>query len=146
MVPKNSRLEYTCLFDNSTGNKNHPDPKREVPWGPQTFDEMQLGYIEYYAAGKDESTELVDESQSMDSMFENMFSQIDKNADGFVTKDEFQNPAFGLLDKDRDGKLTKEEAKVIMQFIGKSGFGGRAGGRAGGRGGFPFGGSAPKKP
>jgi hypothetical protein len=50
------------------------------------------------------------------------------------------------LDKDRDGKLTKEEAKVIMQFIGKSGFGGGAGGRGGGRGGFPFGGSAPKKP
>ena len=146
MVPKNSRLEYTCWFDNSTGNKNNPDPKREVPWGPQTFDEMQLGYIEYYAAGKDDSTELVDEDQAMDSMFENMFGQIDKNSDGFVTKDEFQNPAFGLLDKDRDGKLTKEEAKVIMQFIGKSGFGGGAGGRAGGRGGFPFGGSAPKKP
>jgi len=146
VVPKNSRLEYTCWFDNSTGNKNNPDPKREVPWGPQTFDEMQLGYIEYYATGKDDSTEIVDESQAMDSMFENMFGQIDKNSDGFVTKDEFQNPAFGLLDKDRDGKLTKEEAKVIMQFIGKSGFGGSAGGRAGGRGGFPFGGSAPKKP
>ena len=146
MVPKNSRLEYTCWFDNSTANKNNPDPKREVPWGPQTFDEMQLGYIEYYATGKDDSTELVDEDQAMDSMFENMFGQIDKNSDGFVTKDEFQNPAFGLLDKDRDGKLTKEEAKVIMQFIGKSGFGGGAGGRAGGRGGFPFGGSAPKKP
>ena len=146
MVPKNSRLEYTCWFDNSTGNKNNPDPKREVPWGPQTFDEMQLGYIEYYATGKDDSTELVDEDQAMDSMFENMFGQIDKNSDGFVTKDEFQNPAFGLLDKDRDGKLTKEEAKVIMQFIGKSGFGGGAGGRSGGRGGFPFGGNAPKKP
>ena len=146
VVPKNSRLEYTCWFDNSTGNKNNPDPKREVPWGPQTFDEMQLGYIEYYAAGKDDSTELVDESQAMDGMFENMFGQIDKNSDGFVTKDEFQSPAFGLLDKDRDGKLTKEEAKVIMQFIGKRGFGGGAGGRAGGRGGFPFGGIAPKKP
>ena len=146
MVPKNSRLEYTCWFDNSTGNKNNPDPKREVPWGPQTFDEMQLGYIEYYAAGKDDTTELVDEDQAMDSMFENMFGQIDKNSDGFVTKDEFQNPAFGLLDKDRDGKLTKEEAKVIMQFIGRSGFGGGAGGRGGRRGGFPFGGSAPKKP
>ena len=145
-VPKNSRLEYTSWFDNSTANKNNPDPKREVPWGPQTFDEMQLGYIEYYATGKDDSTEIVDESQAMDGMFENMFGQIDKNSDGFVTKDEFQNPAFGLLDKDRDGKLTKDEAKVIMQFIGKGGFGGGAGGRAGGRGGFPFGGSAPKKP
>lgn len=152
MVPKNSRLEYTCWFDNSTANKNNPDPKREVPWGPQTFDEMQLGYIEYYAAGKDATTELVDEDQAMDSMFENMFGQIDKNSDGFVTKDEFQNPAFGLLDKDRDGKLTKDEAKVIMQFIGRggSGFGGLGGNgsRGGGRGraAFPFGGGAPQKP
>jgi hypothetical protein len=113
---------------------------------------MQLGYIEYYAAGKDDTTELVDEDQAMDSMFENMFGQIDKNSDGFVTKDEFQNPAFGLLDKDRDGKLTKDEAKVIMQFIGRggSGFGGLGGNgnRGGGRGraAFPFGGGAPQKP
>ncbi len=151
MVPKNSRLEYTCWFDNSPANKNNPDPKREVPWGPQTFDEMQLGYIEYYALGKDDTTELVDEDQALDSMFENMFGQIDKNSDGVVTRDEFQNPAFALLDKDKDGKLTKDEAKVIMQFIGRSGFGGGQGGFGGrgagrGRGAFPLGGGAPQKP
>lgn len=150
-VPKNSRLEFTCWFDNSAANKNNPDPKREVPWGPQTFDEMQLGYIEYYAAGKDETTELVDEDQALDSMFENMFGQIDKNSDGVVTRDEFQNPAFAFLDKDKDGKLTKDEAKVIMQFIGRSGFGGAQGGFGGrgagrGRGAFPLGGGAPQKP
>lgn len=151
MVPKNSRLEYTCWFDNSPANKNNPDPKREVPWGPQTFDEMQLGYIEYYALGKDDTTELVDEDQALDSMFENMFGQIDKNSDGVVTRDEFQNPAFAFLDKDKDGKLTKDEAKVIMQFIGRggfgsgqTGFGGRGAGR--GRGAFPLGGGAPQKP
>ena len=152
MVPKNSRIEYTCWFDNSVANKHNPDPKREVPWGPQTFDEMQLGYIEYYATGKDDSSELVDEDQAMDSMFENMFGQIDKNSDGVVTRDEFQNPAFALLDKDRDGKLTKVEAKVIMQFIGRggSGFGGLGGnggrGAGRGRGAFPLGGGAPQKP
>ncbi|MFY8051698.1 MAG: redoxin family protein [Armatimonadaceae bacterium] len=151
MVPKNSRLEYTCWFDNSPANKNNPDPKREVPWGPQTFDEMQLGYIEYYALGKDDTTELVDEDQALDSMFENMFGQIDKNSDGVVTRDEFQNPAFAFLDKDKDGKLTKDEAKVILQFIGRSGFGGGQGGFGGrgvgrGRGAFPLGGGAPQKP
>jgi Ca2+-binding EF-hand superfamily protein len=90
----------------------------------------------------------MDEDQALDSMFENMFGQIDKNSDGFVSKDEFQNPAFGLLDKDRDGKLTKDEAKVIMQFIGKGGFGGGQGGRGAGRGRgvFPLGGGAPQKP
>ena len=144
-VPKNSRLEFTCWFDNSPANKNNPDPKREVPWGPQTFDEMQLGYIEYYATGKDDTTDLVDEDQALDSMFENMFGQIDKNSDGVVTRDEFQNPAFALLDKDRDGKLTKAEAKVIMQFIGRGGFGGGQGGR-GFRAGFPPAGGAPPKP
>jgi len=123
-----------------------------VPWGPQTFDEMQLGYIEYFATGNDDTTELLDEDQAMDSMFENMFGQIDKNSDGVVSRDEFQNPAFAFLDKDRDGKLTKVEAKVIMQFIGRggSGFrglggnGGRGAGR--GRGAFPLGGGAPQKP
>lgn len=34
-------------FDNSSGNPANPDPSKTVRWGPQTFDEMLLGYVEY---------------------------------------------------------------------------------------------------
>jgi len=47
-VPSGSRLRATAWFDNSDGNPANPDPSREVRWGEQTFEEMMLGYVEYY--------------------------------------------------------------------------------------------------
>ncbi len=43
-----SRVRATAWFDNSTGNPANPDPARVVHWGRQTFEEMMIGYIEYY--------------------------------------------------------------------------------------------------
>jgi hypothetical protein len=44
-------LVFTAWFDNSAGNPANPDPTKTVRWGPQTFDEMHLGYVEYYVPG-----------------------------------------------------------------------------------------------
>lgn len=46
-VPRGSSLVYTAWYDNSEKNPANPDPKRTVRWGPQTYDEMHLGYLEY---------------------------------------------------------------------------------------------------
>ena len=46
-LPRGSSLTYTAWYDNSDKNPANPDPKRAVPWGPQTYDEMHLGYLEY---------------------------------------------------------------------------------------------------
>jgi mono/diheme cytochrome c family protein len=40
-VPKGSRLEATAHYDNSLNNPSNPDPKVEVRWGEQTWNEMQ---------------------------------------------------------------------------------------------------------
>ena len=40
--------DQTVIFDNSPGNPANPDPAKNVRWGPQTSDEMMIGYIEYY--------------------------------------------------------------------------------------------------
>ncbi len=45
------RLKFTAWYDNSAGNPANPDPTKTVRWGPQTFDEMHLGYVEYYVPG-----------------------------------------------------------------------------------------------
>jgi hypothetical protein len=45
------RLVFTAWYDNSAGNPANPDPTKTVRWGPQTFDEMHLGYVEYYVPG-----------------------------------------------------------------------------------------------
>jgi peroxiredoxin/mono/diheme cytochrome c family protein len=47
-VPRGSRITYTAWYDNSEKNPANPDPKKIVKWGPQTFEEMHLGYLEFY--------------------------------------------------------------------------------------------------
>jgi hypothetical protein len=47
-IPAGSKLRATGWFDNSANNPANPDPTKTVRWGPQTSDEMMLGYVEYY--------------------------------------------------------------------------------------------------
>ncbi len=46
-APRGSSLTYTAWYDNSDKNPANPDPKKTVRWGPQTYEEMHLGYVEY---------------------------------------------------------------------------------------------------
>lgn len=46
-------IKVTARYDNSDNNPANPDPTARVRWGPQTTDEMMLGYIEYYLPGED---------------------------------------------------------------------------------------------
>jgi len=47
-VPRGSRLEATAHYDNSANNPANPDPKVDVRWGGQTWQEMQYSGITYY--------------------------------------------------------------------------------------------------
>ena len=40
-VPKGARIVSTAWYDNSAANKNNPNPKIDVFWGDQTWQEMQ---------------------------------------------------------------------------------------------------------
>jgi hypothetical protein len=47
-VPKESTIEFVVHYDNSPGNPNNPDPSKFVTWGEQSWDEMMIGFFEYY--------------------------------------------------------------------------------------------------
>jgi peroxiredoxin len=47
-MPKGTRIDCLAHFDNSAANPFNPDPKAEVTWGDYTWDEMMIGYIDYY--------------------------------------------------------------------------------------------------
>lgn len=47
-LPRGAKIRATGWFDNSANNPANPDPTKTVKWGPQTYDEMMLGYVEYY--------------------------------------------------------------------------------------------------
>jgi hypothetical protein len=45
-LPAGTKIECIGHFDNSKGNPNNPDPSVAVRWGPQTFEEMFIGYYD----------------------------------------------------------------------------------------------------
>ncbi|HEV8003718.1 MAG TPA: redoxin domain-containing protein [Planctomycetaceae bacterium] len=47
-LPAGSKIVCTAHFDNSRNNPNNPDPTRTVTWGQQTWDEMMIGWMQYY--------------------------------------------------------------------------------------------------
>jgi mono/diheme cytochrome c family protein len=46
-VPKGTRLDCVAHFDNSEKNKFNPNPKQEVRWGDQTWEEMMIGWTSF---------------------------------------------------------------------------------------------------
>jgi mono/diheme cytochrome c family protein/Ca2+-binding EF-hand superfamily protein len=48
LLPRGSKVKITAVYDNSAGNPANPDPTKTVRWGPQTHDEMMIGYVEYF--------------------------------------------------------------------------------------------------
>jgi hypothetical protein len=47
-LPKGTKLHCVAHFDNSAKNPNNPDPEKTVYWGDQTWEEMMIGWIDYY--------------------------------------------------------------------------------------------------
>jgi mono/diheme cytochrome c family protein len=47
LLPKGTRIHCTAHFDNSANNPANPDPKKEVTWGDQTWEEMMIGWVDY---------------------------------------------------------------------------------------------------
>jgi hypothetical protein len=43
-LPKGTVIECIAHFDNSPNNKFNPDPKAEVRWGDQSWEEMMIGF------------------------------------------------------------------------------------------------------
>jgi len=46
VLPKGTVLECVALYDNSPNNPFNPDPKSEIYWGDQTWDEMLAGFVD----------------------------------------------------------------------------------------------------
>lgn len=123
-VPAGSMLRYTAWYDNSAANPANPDPTARVRFGPQTYDEMHLGYLEYIVPG-----EKPGEGQGLrrrgarrpqqgagSAGIEAAFQRLDRSQDGFITQDEAG--AFWArivdADTDKDGRVSLEEAKSFF--------------------------------
>jgi len=46
-LPKGTLMEVVAHFDNSPNNPHNPDPKQEVRWGEQTWEEMLAAFVDF---------------------------------------------------------------------------------------------------
>ena len=44
-LPKGTIIRAEATFDNSSNNRYNPDPKSEVRWGDQSWEEMMVGFF-----------------------------------------------------------------------------------------------------
>jgi len=114
-ISAGSVLRGTAWYDNSEGNPANPDPTARVKWGEQTYEEMMLGYFEYYvpAIPAGERASMLEIAMRDGGV---VFNNLDKNRDGFITLEESPTPGqFKQADSDGDGKVTREEFKEFWR-------------------------------
>jgi hypothetical protein len=119
------RLHFAAWFDNSDANPANPDPTQTVRWGPQTFEEMHLGYLEYYlpqatpgeaASGEGPWGRFVAGLRQTD--LKAAFDRLDANHDGQLTPAELPDrlrERLMRLDLDQSGDLSREEAALLAR-------------------------------
>jgi peroxiredoxin len=123
-LPAGSTIRAIAHYDNSEDNPANPDPNKTVRWGPQTDDEMMIGYIEYHmeqgSLGMKRSLAGIRDELGSGKGLELIFKRLDKNADGKLSGDEIppaQKERLLRLDRNKDGSISLEEAKALTQFL-----------------------------
>lgn len=131
-------LRFIAWFDNSENNPANPDPTRTVRWGPQTEDEMLLGYVEYFVPGAKPGESGAPSLRPGAGLLggrglrgggarggertglnlETLFQRLDRNGDGKLDLEELpagRREALRQLDRDQDGAISREEAQRLRQ-------------------------------
>lgn len=113
-IPKGSIMIADYIFDNSDNNVSNPDPKKDVLFGEQTFEEMLFTYLHYRIVGEDREHPKDDVQAAITKSIS--FSVLDDNIDRKIQPGEIRGKRFERLkanfataDKNGDGGLDKEE-------------------------------------
>ncbi len=113
-IPAGSIMIADYIFDNSVNNKSNPDPKVNVLFGEQTFEEMLFTYLHYKIVG--ESIENPKDDVQREITRSISFSVLDDDISKKIEPGELRGPRmkrlkdnFAALDKNGDGGLDKAE-------------------------------------
>lgn len=113
-VKPGSQIKVTGWFDNSDGNPANPAPDEWVYWGEQTFNEMLIGYVEYYYPNDQTAQPLVAKRQRPTT--EQLFRKLDRNEDQYLEASELpRRQDMDGIDTDGDQKVTLEELRRVWE-------------------------------
>jgi peroxiredoxin len=116
-IKKGTKLRVAWVYDNSTHNPGNPDPKREVTWGEQTWEEMMYFRINYRWVDET-STKVRNDLQAKLNETRNI-GFLDDNANGRVEAAELTGTfaplkaRFASLDLNKDGGLDRGHRQDI---------------------------------
>lgn len=113
VLAKGSALHVEARFDNSAENPANPDPTKTVRWGPQTEDEMLIGYVEYYL-----NEPATAGTEKLSGSLGPLGRMLDKDGDHRVSREEageLYKDLHKRLDKDSDGFVTREEIRGMRK-------------------------------
>jgi thiol-disulfide isomerase/thioredoxin len=122
IIKGGSTIRFTAWYDNSKDNPANPNPTRTVGWGPQTYDEMHIGYVEYAVLEDNANPEKRPRTRS--------FAALDTNQNGSITLTEIRVIApntprrkaaviFNRFDADDSGELNETEFGHLQTFLDK---------------------------
>jgi hypothetical protein len=119
-IPAGSKLVATYTYDNSKRNPANPDPKRVVPWGDQSFDEMLYTALRYRWVGETSAKPVAYDEVMKKTQ---LFGALDDNIDGKITMAELKGPVgaqlkpvFPMLDADKDGGVSMAEMAKLEEL------------------------------
>ncbi len=121
-IPAGSKIISRWIYDNSTGNHSNPDPKRTVPWGEQTTEEMLANYVHYRWVGETVQNPREDYETEMKAGM--LMGILDTSLDGTLQAAELSGPvgarmakAMPMLDTDKNSVLSQAELAVALKGI-----------------------------
>lgn len=112
-IKAGTKLIVTTIYDNSVHNFANPDPKIDVKWGEQTWEEMLYFRVSFNWV--DESRTNVRDDLQTKLRQSTMVGALDDNANGKVEYDELRGPMesykarFAQLDTNKDNGLDVAE-------------------------------------
>ena len=117
-LKKGTKLRVTWIYDNSQHNFSNPDPKIDVKWGEQTWNEMMYFRVNYRWA--DETSTKVRNDLQTALTDGRTLGYLDDNADGKVQLSEMvgtfasARERFAALDVDKNGGLDRKELTAVQ--------------------------------
>jgi hypothetical protein len=128
-VPAGAKLIAHYWYDNSARNPHNPNPKIDVTWGEQSWNEMLFTQLEFRWMDETAAKQVKSDERFLDTR---LLGFIDTNLDGKIEKSELRGQIGKMLaaqwdaiDTDHDGTIDAAELKAGQSKLQMFGGGGR---------------------